>query len=133
MRLKRRNRFAAEVSTSSLNDIMFFLLLFFLIISTMANPSVIKLMLPKAQTSSAVSNQKITLTITKEKQIYLNSERVPMEMLETRLSEMINHQNEPLITLRLDKSLQIQDMVDVMQIGVKLKAKMVIATSKTSV
>ena len=49
MKIQRRKRFAAEVSTASLNDIMFFLLLFFLIISTLANPNVIKIMLPKAK------------------------------------------------------------------------------------
>ncbi len=48
MKIRRKSRFAPEVFTHSLNDIMFFLLLFFLIISTMSNPNVIKLMLPKA-------------------------------------------------------------------------------------
>lgn len=52
MRFRKRNeRTRAEVSTSSLNDIMFMLLLFFLIISTMVNPSVIKLTLPKSTSS----------------------------------------------------------------------------------
>ncbi|MFZ4800138.1 MAG: biopolymer transporter ExbD, partial [Bacteroidia bacterium] len=46
MKLRRKKRFEAEVATSSLNDIMFFLLLFFLIISTIANPNVIKVLLP---------------------------------------------------------------------------------------
>jgi biopolymer transport protein ExbD len=48
MKLRRKKSFEAEVATSSLNDIMFFLLLFFLIISTIANPNVIKVLLPKA-------------------------------------------------------------------------------------
>ncbi len=53
MKIKRKNSFAAEVATSSLNDIMFFLLLFFLIISTITNPNVIKVLLPRSGAAQA--------------------------------------------------------------------------------
>ena len=56
MKLKRLKRFHVEVATSSLNDIMFFLLLFFLIISTLANPNVLKLMLPQASNNAKQTN-----------------------------------------------------------------------------
>ena len=52
MKIKRKKTFQAEVFTTSLNDIMFFLLLFFLIVSTLANPNVIKILLPRAQSST---------------------------------------------------------------------------------
>ena len=55
--VKRNKRFHAEVATSSLSDIMFFLLLFFLIISTLANPNVIKMTLPKSKTNEKTSIQ----------------------------------------------------------------------------
>ena len=57
MKLRRKKRFEAEVATSSLNDIMFFLLLFFLIISTIANPNVIKVLLPKADKSQTLNKK----------------------------------------------------------------------------
>ncbi len=66
MNLRRRNRAHSEVSTHSLNDIMFFLLLFFLIASTMANPNVVKLMLPSAKSNQAVIKKPISVSIKKD-------------------------------------------------------------------
>jgi biopolymer transport protein ExbD len=129
MGLRRKNRFAAEVSTASLNDIMFFLLLFFLIVSTVANPSVIKLMLPKASKSQSLNKQSVSLSITKDKKYYINNTPVVFSGLEAALQKAIEGIPEPTIVLRTDKSLQIQDLVDVLNIGNKLKIKMVLSTT----
>jgi biopolymer transport protein ExbD len=129
MGLRRKNRFAAEVSTASLNDIMFFLLLFFLIVSTVANPSVIKLMLPKASKSQSLNKQSVSLSITKDKKYYINNTPVIFSGLEAALQKATEGIPEPTIVLRTDKSLQIQDLVDVLNIGNKLKIKMVLSTT----
>ena len=63
MNLRRRAREEAEVESSSMNDIMFFLMLFFLIASTLANPNVIKIMLPKAKTTSTIQTKPLILTV----------------------------------------------------------------------
>jgi biopolymer transport protein ExbD len=128
MRLRRKNRFAAEVSTASLNDIMFFLLLFFLIVSTVANPSVIKLMLPKAAKSQSLNKQSISVSVSKEKKYYVNNTPVPFAVLENAISRAVEGISEPTIVLRTDKSLTVQDLVDVLSIGNKLKIKMVLST-----
>ena len=129
MKMRRKSRFVSEVSTSALNDIMFFLLLFFLIISTVANPSVIKLMLPRASAAQSVSKQIITLSVTADKSYYLNNQAIPQPELETRLTNIVAGMPEPTVLLRADQSLTIQDLVDVMQVGAKLKIKMVLATA----
>lgn len=129
MGLRRKNRFAAEVSTASLNDIMFFLLLFFLIVSTVANPSVIKLMLPKASKSQSLNKQSVSLSITKDKKYYINNTPIVFSGLEAALQKATEGIPEPTIVLRTDKSLQIQDLVDVLNIGNKLKIKMVLSTT----
>jgi len=129
MKIRRKSRFASEVSTSALNDIMFFLLLFFLIISTVANPSVIKLMLPRASSAQAISKQIITLSVTADKRYYVNNKAISRETLETRLTDLVAGLPEPTVLLRADQSLTIQDLVDVMQIGARLKIKMVLATA----
>ena len=67
MAIKRKRRFHAEVATSSLSDIIFFLLLFFLIISTLANPNVIKMTLPKAKSNEKTNKQYISLSVTEDK------------------------------------------------------------------
>ena len=62
MKIERRKSRAAEVYTASLNDIMFFLLLFFLIISTMVTPATIRVLLPKSKTTDdAVIKKQINL------------------------------------------------------------------------
>ena len=130
MKLRRKTKFAAEVATSSLNDIMFFLLLFFLIISTVANPNVIKLLLPKAAASQQLSKKQVTLSVDASKQYFIDKQPVSPENLEEELKTVMTGIEEPTIVVRFDKTLQIQDLVDVLQTGAKLDIKMVMATSK---
>ena len=130
MNIRRKNRFAAEVSTSSLNDIMFFLLLFFLIISTVANPNVIKLFLPKATASQKINKKQISLSVTADKRIFIDKVEIPTAELENALANAIVGIDEPTIVLRIEKSLSVQDLVDVLQITTKLKIKVVMATEK---
>jgi biopolymer transport protein ExbD len=131
MKLRRSEKFKAEVYTGSLNDIMFFLMLFFLIISTLVNPNVIKLMLPKAKLTQSIAKQQISLSITADKKYYLNKVEVPFAQLENEILNITKSLSEPTIVLRADNTLTIQDLVDVLQIGSKLKIKMVLATDKT--
>lgn len=132
----RRHREGAEVSTESLNDIMFFLLLFFLIISTLTNPNIIKLNLANSQTNTQIVTDNIDLQVTKDFQYYINNKPVSFSNLENEIAAAVKAkttpQSTPTVILRLDKELTVQDLVDVMQIGSRLKIKMVLATKKTS-
>lgn len=128
MNLRRNTHYTAEVYTGSLNDIMFFLLLFFLIISTLVNPSVIKLMLPNASKAQTISKQQVSLSISKDKEYFINNESVAFDLLESKLTEMTKSISDATIILRVDNSLTVQDLVDVLQIGNKIKVKMVLAT-----
>ncbi|AKD57366.1 ExbD/TolR family protein [Spirosoma radiotolerans] len=130
MKLRRKNKFAAEVATSSLNDIMFFLLLFFLIISTVANPNVIKLLLPKAASTQQLSKKQVTLSVDADKKYYIDKKPVDPANLENELKTMMVGIAEPTVVVRFDKTLTVQDLVDVLQTGAKLNIKMVMATSK---
>lgn len=147
MRVGRRRREEAEVEASSMNDIMFFLMLFFLIASTLANPNVINIMLPKASTTTHLEIKTLPLTVKIENKgsvdaeelgIYIEQERIAFDDLDDRLMEekdkagtgddgksLLN------VVLRLDKDLKVQDMVDVMQVGANLGIKMVLATDKS--
>ncbi|UWY28735.1 biopolymer transporter ExbD [Flavobacterium sp. TR2] len=129
MSIKRKRRFHAEVATSSLSDIMFFLLLFFLIISTLANPNVIKMTLPKAKANEKTNKQLISLSVTEDKKFYIDKQEVAFENLETSLMSKIGTDKEQTVVVRIPFNLQVQDLVDVLQIGVKNNLKFVIATS----
>jgi biopolymer transport protein ExbD len=129
MSIKRKRRFHAEVATSSLSDIMFFLLLFFLIISTLANPNVIKMTLPKAQANEKTNKQFISLSVTEDKKFYIDKEPVTFEALESTLMSKMNGEKDQTVVVRIPFNLQVQDLVDVLQIGVRNNLKFVIATS----
>jgi biopolymer transport protein ExbD len=128
MKLRAKSKFRAEVSSSSLSDIMFFLMLFFLIASTMISPSVIKLTLPKAQHNQTVRKTEISVSITKDLKYYVNNKEVGYAGLENELATEVQKLAEPTIVIRCDQSIPVQDLVNVMQIGNKLKIKMILAT-----
>jgi biopolymer transport protein ExbD len=129
MAIKRNKRFHAEVATSSLSDIMFFLLLFFLIISTLANPNVIRMTLPKSKTNEKTNKQLITLSVTEDKRFFVDKEEVDFGQLEDRLLSKLDPSKQQTVVIRIPATMQVQDLVDVLQIGVKNKLKFVIATS----
>lgn len=130
MAIKRNKRFHAEIPTSSLSDIMFFLLLFFLIISTLANPNVIKLILPKAQTSEATNKNHITLSITEDKKYFLDKQEIAFSELRNAIQIITTNRNDKTVIIRIPKGLKVQDLVDVLQIGSELKLNFSIATTK---
>jgi biopolymer transport protein ExbD len=129
MAIRRNKRFHAEVATSSLSDIMFFLLLFFLIISTLANPNVIKMTLPKSKTNEKTNKQLITLSVTEDKKFFIDKQETTLEELEGTLLSKIDNTKQQTVVIRIPFNLQVQDLVDVLQIGVKNKLKFVIATN----
>lgn len=129
MAIKRNKRFHAEVATSSLSDIMFFLLLFFLIISTLANPNVIRMTLPKSKTNEKTNKQLITLSVTDDKRFFIDKEEVDFGQLEDKLLSKMAPEKQQTVVIRIPSTMQVQNLVDVLQIGVKNKLKFVIATS----
>ena len=128
--LRKKKDFTAEVFTSSMNDIMFFLMLFFIIISTLLNPSMIRVALPNSRNSQTIQKKEINLTMTKEKLYYVNNAQVPFASLEAELKKELARSPEAFIMLRFDNTLPIQDLVSVLSIGNKLNSKMIIATTK---
>jgi biopolymer transport protein ExbD len=132
MDIKRKKHFKAEVSTSSLNDIMFFLLLFFLIVSSLANPNVIRLLLPNSKSAQNLNKQQITISVTKDKNYFIDNRQISFSDIEPYLKSRISSLQEPTVILRLESTLTVQDLVDVLEIGNRLKVKMLMATNKKS-
>jgi biopolymer transport protein ExbD len=130
MKLRKKSRFAPEVFTQALNDIMFFLMLFFLIISTMANPNVIKMILPKASASQQMQKKETTIAVDSEKNCFIDRQLVPKDQLEARLQQIFAGATEKTAILQVDNSISVQDLVDVLSIGAKLDIKMVMAVKK---
>jgi biopolymer transport protein ExbD len=138
MNLKRNKSYTAEVYTGSLNDIMFFLFFFFLIVSTLVNPSVVKIFLPRTTTSQTISKQQYALYVTKDRnyilRYYSEAERknivkeIDYANLDAEIVASVKDVKDPTIVLRMDNSLTVQDIVDVLQVGAKNQIRMVLAT-----
>src|SRR5476651_1943598 len=121
MNLKTRHkRASAEVHTSAMNDIMFFLLLFFLIASTVTNPNVIKLVLPKSASGQSVSKKTIAVSVTQDLRYYVDKKEVKIEGLADALSSYKKLATELTIILYVDKTVAIQNVVQVMDTAQKL-------------
>lgn len=127
---RKRRAFHDEDAMAAMNDIMFFLMLFFLIIATMSNANIIKILLPKSDTTSKMAKQPLTLTVTDDLRYYVNANEVPAEMLEGALADAVKRNEDPTVVLRISKTLTVQDLVDVMSIAAKLNLKMVLSTEK---
>ena len=130
MQIRKRKEFHDEDAMSAMNDIMFFLMLFFLIISTMANQNIIKLLLPKAEVTEQLAKQPVTLSVTEDLKYYINSSEVSVNDLEAALQSAMANNIDNTVVLRVAKGLTVQDLVDVMQVGARMKIKMVLSTDK---
>lgn len=131
MQLRRKHKEGAEVFTDSLNDIMFFLLLFFIILATMANRNAIKLEVPSSKQTENVQSKQVLLQVDANHNYYVNNLPITIDQIEPVLLAETKAKQNKNVTLVLDKSLSIQDLADIMQIGSKLDLKMVLS-AKTS-
>ena len=130
MELRRRRAFHDEDAMSAMNDIMFFLLLFFLIIATMSNANIIKILLPKSDVTTRMAKQPLSLTVTEDLRYYINSTEVTSSQLESALADAVKRNQDETVVLRAAKTISLQDLVDVMSIAAKLNLKMVLSTER---
>jgi biopolymer transport protein ExbD len=110
-----------------MSDILFFLLFFFLIAFTLANPNVIKLTLPKADTNTS-AKQTVVVSIDANRNFSVGTKAVSFEQLEDEIRPFLGNQTDPAIVINADKSVPIEEVVKVMNIAKDLKVKVVLAT-----
>ncbi len=128
MNLRKRKRGAVEVHTSALNDIMFFLLLFFLLASAVVNPNVVKLFLPRSSSGQAEPQKTINVSITKDLEYFVEKEKVPYDQLFNKIEAYQKVSPDLTIILFADRTIAIENVVDLTDIANKLKVKLVLAT-----
>ena len=122
----RKNKFRgdhSDVDTGPLNDILFILLMFFLMISTLANPNVIKMSVPRSK-SDTKQKQSVVVSIDKNRYIYVGSEQVAPGLLEEVLRKYINSADsvKPAVVINADSVSQWGEIVRVMRVARKLGA-----------
>src|SRR3990167_5085803 len=126
MDIRGRNKISPEFSMSSMADIVFLLLLFFMITSTLVTTSALDILLPKA--SGITENNKATsVTITKDLVFYIDSKIVDEEILEQDLLALLEGKEEPTIVLRAEEGVPIEKAVKVMDIANRNRYKVILA------
>ena len=125
----RRHKPTAEVHTAALNDIMFFLMLFFLLASAVANPQVVKLLLPKSSAGEqSVAKKTLTVSITSDLTYYVDKQQVSLEEMEPLIQANSTGGEELTIMLYADSTVPIQNVISIMDIANRNRVKMVLAT-----
>ena len=126
MNLRGRNKVSAEFNMSSMTDIVFLLLVFFMISSPVVTPEALDLILPRAK-GKTTSQQNLAVSIDKNNNVFINNEQVNKNQLELELQKRVENIENPTIILRTEQSVAIQEAVDIMDIAQRNKYKLVLA------
>jgi biopolymer transport protein ExbD len=126
MNLKTRNKRNVDFNMSSMTDIVFLLLIFFMLTSTLVSPNALKLLLPKSS-GRTLATQSVSVSIDKDLNFYFNKDMINISELEGRLLTIATEEDATVV-LNAEKSVPIEEVVKVMGIANKLKIKMILAT-----
>lgn len=127
MAIGSRNKVSVSFSMSSMTDIVFLLLIFFIIVSTMVSPNALKVLLPKSA-AKTTSPQTVSVSISPDIEYYVNGNPVSAESLESGIITAIAGAEKPGIVLHCDQSVALEHAVNVMDIANRNKFELVLAT-----
>lgn len=126
MKIRGRNKVTPEFNMASMTDIVFLLLIFFMIASTMVTTNAIDILLPKA--SGKTENKKsVAVSIDENLTFFIDQKVIGESMLESELINALSNQEEPTIILRAEKSVAVEHVVKVMDIANRNKFKVILA------
>lgn len=126
MNFRGRNKVTPEFNMSSMTDIVFLLLIFFMLASTLVTTNAIDILLPKA--SGKTENKKsVAVSITQDLRYYIDQKLVGESVLEYQLKEALTGQDQPTIVLRAEKTVPVDNVVKVMDIANRNKFKVILA------
>ncbi len=126
MNLQTRNKVDVAFSMASMTDLIFLLLIFFMLTSSFVTPSGLPVNLPSS-ISSTIEVQKVSVTVTKDLRYFVNDKAVTKATLESALKQQLSTPNG-VVVLHIDKSVPTEELVHVAGIATSLKAKVTIAT-----
>ncbi len=124
MKFKNRNKVSPEFSMSSMTDIVFLLLIFFMLTSNA--PNALDMILPKAKGKST-NTQNVTVSIKKNLTYYVNGKNVQANQIENKLKSLLSNKEKPTLMLRAEEGVPIEKAVLVMDIANRNKYKVILA------
>ena len=127
MSLKSQNKINPNFSMSSMTDIVFLLLIFFMLTSTLVTTNALDIVLPSSS-AQPLKQQTISISITEDLRYFINNESVERTFLESKMQEKFNSVDDPTIILRAAKSIPMEYAVEVMDVAYRNNYKIVLAT-----
>tara|TARA_R110002073_G_scaffold139232_3_gene289475 strand:- start:27381 stop:27767 length:387 start_codon:yes stop_codon:yes gene_type:complete len=124
MNFKNRNKVSPEFSMSSMTDIVFLLLIFFML--TASTPNALDLLLPKAKGKST-NTQNVSISIKKNENYYVDNKQVAEDQIENTMRSLLKDKDNPTILLRVEETVPIEKAVLVMDIANRNKFKVILA------
>ena len=128
MALSQRNKISVNFSSVGMTDVVFNLLIFFMLTSTLVHPSAIKLLLPKGSTQTSAKPM-TTVSITSDLNYYIEKQPVTAEQIEAVLKQKLGANPDIYISLHADKTVPFENVVRVLDIAQRNNYKLIIATS----
>lgn len=128
MAIRSKNKVTTNFNMSSMTDIVFLLLIFFIIASTLISPNSLDVELPKASHMSP-RPQTVSVSITADLKYHVNENEVTQQEVEAQLLALVEGEENPGVILKADKSVPIENVVVIMDIANRNKLKLVLATS----
>lgn len=132
MRLRSRNKITTEFNMSSMTDLVFLLLIFFMLLSTLVtNQAVMDLTLPKSDAKGQPIANSLRVSISKELKYYINNNEVPFDQLETQLAAIAGDKAETKVEVAIDEDVPHKYFVELANIvSEKLGYKLILITEK---
>lgn len=127
MALKKGQKISCTFNMSSMTDIIFLLLIFFMLTSTLVHPNALKLVLPQSKNQTSAKPQ-TSVSITADLRYYVETKRVSFDELEPTLVAKLGQEPETYIALHVDETVPMREVVKVMNIAKKNKYKLILAT-----
>lgn len=129
MAIRSKNKVNTNFNMSSMTDIVFLLLIFFIIASTLISPNSLDVLLPKANSNPKPRPQTVSVSITEDLKYYVNESETTKQEIEAQLLALVEGEEDPGIILKADKSVPIENVVVIMDIANRHQLKLVLATA----
>ena len=128
MFLESQNKINPNFSMSSMTDIVFLLLIFFMLTSTLVTTNALDIVLPSSS-SQPLKKQILSISITEDLRYFINNEAVERAFVESKVQQMIQTFDESTIVLRAAKSISLEYVVEIMDLAYRNNYKIILATS----
>ena len=127
MKLTPKNQLKSDFSVFSMTDIVFLLLIFFMLTSQFVTPSGLDISVPTSSAATKVV-QRVTIAITKDLRHYINGKETSLQQLKSNLEAALSQTSQGSVLLSVDKSVPVQNLIDVVSIVNELKAPLTVIT-----